>query len=192
MNALLTLDYRLFEHINSWTKLGGFFDWLAVFVARDMIVAIVALLIVYGILARDKFMTRKSLVVAFLSFVLARGLLVEIIRLYVLRNRPFISHTVVQLLTKGSEPSFPSGHMAAMVAIATAIWFYHPRVGYWLFAASFLIGLARIIVGVHYPVDIIGGILVGWLSAWAVQKWVAPHINEIVRVVSHRVDKIFF
>jgi membrane-associated phospholipid phosphatase len=64
--------------------------------------------------------------------------------------------------------SFPSGHAAAAFALA-GVWVMSVRghaVRLALLALAFLVGLSRVMVGVHWPVDILGGMLGGWLGAW--------------------------
>lgn len=69
--------------------------------------------------------------------------------------------------------SFPSGHTTTSFAIAFMLWLLcvnkeSPR---WLvpsvFAWAFLVGLSRIAAGMHYPLDILGGILMGAFGAGA-------------------------
>lgn len=65
--------------------------------------------------------------------------------------------------------SFPSGHAAAAFALA-GIWIMTLRghlVRLALLALASLVALSRVMVGVHWPTDVLGGILGGWLSAWA-------------------------
>jgi membrane-associated phospholipid phosphatase len=65
--------------------------------------------------------------------------------------------------------SFPSGHAAAIFAIA-GIWIMSmPRrsaMRALLLALAVLVSLSRVMVGVHWPVDILWGMLGGWLGAW--------------------------
>ncbi len=77
--------------------------------------------------------------------------------------------------------SFPSGHAAAAFALA-GIWVMgmrgrRPWRGLLLVPAS-LVGLSRIMVGVHWPLDVLWGMLGGWLGAWcglALQaRWHGP------------------
>ena len=56
-----------------------------------------------------------------------------------------------------------------LLALATAVCFYNKKLGYWFLGASILMGLARIFAGVHYPVDVLAGAVIGALAAWAVQ-----------------------
>jgi membrane-associated phospholipid phosphatase len=64
--------------------------------------------------------------------------------------------------------SFPSGHSAAVFALATIIIFFVTDVrvrSFVVFAAS-LIALSRVAVGVHWPMDILAGMFFGWLGAY--------------------------
>jgi len=64
-----------------------------------------------------------------------------------------------------SSYSFPSGHTIFIFALATAVYFFHKKLGYFLYFSGLLIGLARISGGVHYPSDILGGIILGSLTS---------------------------
>lgn len=65
--------------------------------------------------------------------------------------------------------SFPSGHAAAIFAIC-GIWIMGTARHYLLRASllvlAVLVSLSRVMVGVHWPLDLLGGMLGGWLSAW--------------------------
>lgn len=65
--------------------------------------------------------------------------------------------------------SFPSGHSAAIFAL-TGIWVMtlsrHYLLRVLLLLVAVLVSLSRVMVGVHWPVDLLGGMLLGWLSAW--------------------------
>jgi membrane-associated phospholipid phosphatase len=66
--------------------------------------------------------------------------------------------------------SFPSGHAAAIFAI-TGIWIMalpgKTLVRVALLALATLVSLSRVMVGVHWPMDILWGMIGGWLGAWA-------------------------
>jgi undecaprenyl-diphosphatase len=81
--------------------------------------------------------------------------------------RPYVSLVGVEsLLTPGDDGSFPSGHTTAFIALAFSFYFFgYKRMGKILLLGALLIGIARIMAGVHYPIDILGGAVLGFLVA---------------------------
>lgn len=60
-------------------------------------------------------------------------------------------------------PGFPSGHVALATAIGLTLWHYLPKKYRYIAPLMILsVGLSRIFLGVHAPVDIIGGFAIGW------------------------------
>lgn len=83
----------------------------------------------------------------------------------VARTRPFDVNTGVQLLiAKPHDFSFPSGHTAASFASVTVL--YMGKVKYWYLALilAAVIAFSRLYLYVHFPTDVLGGIVVGVLS----------------------------
>jgi len=66
--------------------------------------------------------------------------------------------------------SFPSSHTAAAFAISTIIFFYEKRLGIFSYAISILIGLARVLGGVHYTADVLVGGFLGLIIGNLVYK----------------------
>jgi undecaprenyl-diphosphatase len=64
-------------------------------------------------------------------------------------------------VTMPGSPSFPSGHAASASAFATAVATAWPEAGIPLSAAALLVAYSRVHTGVHYPVDVIAGDVVG-------------------------------
>lgn len=63
--------------------------------------------------------------------------------------------------------SFPSGHTNASFASAADLTLVFGKKGAWSYILAAAIALSRLYVGVHYPTDILGGIIVGTLAAFA-------------------------
>lgn len=76
--------------------------------------------------------------------------------------RPFVTLDITPLVSSaGAYSSFPSGHVLFFATIATVMWFYHKGVSVLLFLSAILIGLARIAAGIHWPFDVLGGLIIG-------------------------------
>lgn len=89
----------------------------------------------------------------------------NIIKNIVQRPRPFVTFTDLQILIPTpSEFSFPSGHTSSSFAAAGVFYSNLPKkFGVPAVILAGLIGLSRLYVGVHYPTDVIAGIIMGIL-----------------------------
>ena len=79
------------------------------------------------------------------------------IKLAVDRPRPRLEH----LVRVPTDPSFPSGHAATSFAGATLLSWLAPRLAPWLALLAVAISYSRLYVGVHYPLDVLGGAALG-------------------------------
>lgn len=85
--------------------------------------------------------------------------------------RPFeINGNMPLTLTVPGDGAFPSAHTAAAFALATTMWLHRKREGIFFVVAAFLIGAARVWSNVHFPLDIIGGAILGILVALAIDR----------------------
>ena len=95
---------------------------------------------------------------------------VKILKILFHTLRPFEIFPQVQALFLETGYAFPSGHTAVASAIAFVIFFTHKKVGYIFMFFALLIGLARVIAGVHFPIDILGGFILGAGVAYFVKN----------------------
>ena len=79
------------------------------------------------------------------------------------RVRPYEVIEGLKLIGKrATDPSFPSGHTAASIASAVALCrFLKKRYSIPLLALALLIGFSRLYIGIHYPTDVLTGLLDG-------------------------------
>jgi membrane-associated phospholipid phosphatase len=66
--------------------------------------------------------------------------------------------------------SFPSGHSTTAIALAFVVGFLRPRLFPLFFAIGVIVSLSRVPVGMHYPTDVFGGLVVGTLGAYLVRN----------------------
>ena len=112
--------------------------------------------------------TRKSGAVMVVALVVDVLLCNIVLKNLVARTRPYDVNTGVHLLVaKLHDYSFPSGHTAASFASVTALYLAGEK-KLWKFALvlACLIAISRLYLYVHYPTDVLGGILFGVISGY--------------------------
>lgn len=78
------------------------------------------------------------------------------------RIRPFNAHLEVEnMVYPLDEFSFPSGHTSAAFMVAMILTHFSPFLAIPIFLFATLVGISRIYLGVHYPSDILGGMIYG-------------------------------
>lgn len=95
-----------------------------------------------------------------------------VISLFYYHSRPFVDNLGTQLVAHAPDSSFPSDHTTFIFSIAVMLVFNKSSrtIGCVLLILSFISGLSRVFVGVHFPLDILGAILVAVFSSVAVYK----------------------
>lgn len=95
------------------------------------------------------------------------------------RPRPFVLGLGFLHLPHGPSPSFPSSHATAYSAVAFSFLLMagHRAFGAVLLVLAGFVAVARIIVGVHYPMDVFFGVVLGGLAAMAAH-WVVARAGR--------------
>lgn len=83
--------------------------------------------------------------------------------------------------TDKTSPARPSGHTATGAFIAGSLFYlYRDRLGicFLLVAGAFLVGLSRIAIGVHWPLDIFLGGAIGWITGYLGYAWLTGKMRS--------------
>jgi len=168
-NQYMNLDESILFFLNNLAGHSRVFDILVVFLADYLqyILGLLFLLLVYR--SRERFLLFRESVI---SGVVARLIIVPFIRLLYHRPRPFLVYNLNLLIAETGRYSFPSGHSALFFALASAIYFYDKKWGVGFFAAAIFMNISRVIAGIHYPSDILGGLVVGVAVAYITHYFV--------------------
>ncbi len=70
------------------------------------------------------------------------------------RERPFVALGIERLVEHEDDASFPSMHALSAFVIAMSVWYLSPALGSGLLVLAGVTGMSRVMVGVHYPLDI--------------------------------------
>ncbi len=113
------------------------------------------------------------------------GLSVFILNMFYFRPRPFVDLDVNLLFYRPTDSSFPANSAAAAFGIAFGIWGVNRRIGRFAILVAGLYGLARVYVGVHYPLDILGGAAIAAAAAFVmfrVSELAMPVLAGIIKM----------
>ncbi|MBE0646519.1 MAG: phosphatase PAP2 family protein [Bacteroidales bacterium] len=108
------------------------------------------------------------------------GLITFAVKNTVKRTRPFKAHESIEKLTLGGGTSFPSGHTTEAFAVAATVALLYRRRSVQIPAIlwAILVAYSRMALGVHYPGDVLGGLVFGVILAYGVndgfRRWVNP------------------
>ena len=184
----MSLDIQLFRLINNLAGHNAYLDGLArLFVNEYFLTTIMSLiLIVFWFEGQDRDQrerNQRAILHVLITLVVA-NIVLKLCNLAYFRLRPFVDHEVNLLFYHPTDSSFPSNPATVGFSVAAAIWLYNRRLGALLLVLATLFGLSRIYCGVHYPLDVIAGALLGALSAYVVVRkgrFIDPLISLIVR-----------
>ncbi len=165
---ILDLDQYLFYLINQLTLSWEWLDIFGIFCAQYLGYFIWSILLILLVLKFKNYW--KVIFEAVATAVVSRFLITGTIRLIMPRLRPFNDPTAKILVDKMSESSFPSGHASFYFALSTIIYLYNKKLGILFYILSVFIVAGRVFVGIHWPSDILAGIVVALFSSWLVHK----------------------
>ena len=194
MEAILTY---IMEHVTSFDRsilralyavmnsdpMGGFMDTVMpkITILGDNGYFWIALAVILLIPKKTRRTGTAMLVAMLLGLIFCNGLIKHL----VMRPRPYDTwgfplqrdHLLIPAL---NDYSFPSGHTTSSVAAATAIFKDHSVWGFAAFLLALLIAFSRLYLGVHYPSDVFGGLILGFLMGlWG---------SSITKTVGDRMD----
>lgn len=143
-----------------------FLDWLMLFFTHLGDKGIIWIVIIACLLVNKR--TRKIGVIMSVSMVINLVVCNLFLKNIFLRSRPFTYNpNITLLIPKPLDYSFPSGHTSASFACIMCLYLAKDKK---LFFMSLIIGVliafSRMYLYVHFPTDIIGGIVVGIFSAY--------------------------
>lgn len=84
--------------------------------------------------------------------------------------RPFVVGHFTPYFSHGNDNGFPSDHTLLTSFLAFVVMKYNRTAGYWLLLVAVLVGLSRVVAGVHHLVDIAGSIIFSALAVYVVDR----------------------
>lgn len=168
-------DIALFHLLNNLAGQSPALDWVVrAFVNDYAIPTFLALMIGglwwSGLTEEERRRNQRGVLFAIIGLVIANSLM-RWLQLFYFRPRPFATETVKLLFYRPSVSSFPSVPVATMFCYVTGIWSANRRAAIIMLAFAAAFAIARVIAGVHYPSDILGGALLGIAATWLPMRY---------------------
>lgn len=163
---MIKVNYWLFQLINQLADRYDWIDDIMEFCAQDIVFAMIAILGIQWF--TEKKQNQKAVFFAVLSACAAMLIGSLVISPAVRHPRPFVTHQVHQLVAHAADYSFPSDHAMLAFSIAFSVLLVKRGTGLFLLVLAFVTGFSRVYVGVHYPADIAGSVVLSAVAAIAV------------------------
>jgi len=171
MNSLMGWDIEILRWVqtNRIEAFDSFFYWISF---TTTFISIAILLVLGIIVFTKKEIDIKPKFKALLIIFLGSGLVSLILKYAFARPRPFLKYPDIVKLSEGGSYSFPSGHTTEAFAMALGMIWLFPKRAYCLPALcwAFLVAYSRIVLGVHYPTDILFAIGVAATITFSIKK----------------------
>lgn len=161
------MNEQIFHFLNGFAGQYWFFDKAVVFFAQEFPLLLLGGILVFLVMHKDKKKGARDLAVVVTAAIVAWATAL-LVKYFYSSPRPSIFLDTHVLFFLDDSQSFPSGHATFFSALAAALYFYHKQIAFWYAIGAFLIGLARIIGGVHWPIDILAGYIIGGIIGAAV------------------------
>jgi undecaprenyl-diphosphatase len=170
----MPLDFSIFESLNDLALRHDRVEDILRFIALNAQFAFIAVLVVL-FFGRDRWRSLsgpRAVALAGVSAIVALGV-AHVIGSIWDRPRPYEAHpgNAHLFLSPSPDPSFPSDHATAAFALAVAVFMYRRSAGWLLLGMAALVSVARVATGTHYPSDVLGGALLGALTALALYSF---------------------
>lgn len=188
MNSFDLFGYHLINHLAGHHPV---LDNLMAFFAQYALKLYVGLFILaWFTLPKSDSERRHALVIAGFSGALALAFN-ALIGLYIFRPRPFVAlpkGTFTQLIPHSFDTSFPSDHTSGSFGFAAGSWKTASFWVRWSFTIlAILVAFARIYTGVHWPTDVLAGIVIGIVSSQIIRL-----INPLFKPLTNLSLRIFY
>lgn len=177
MNTVLALDQTIFLSINHLTH-AAFATGIAQFLSGIGSAGIVWFVIAGILFLYEEEKDHRFFIPIITAGILSWTLVEDVLKVLIHRPRPTAAMGAWIFSPKLTDASFPSGHATIAWAMAIVLAHYEPRLKWWFYTLAIAICFSRIYLGVHYPLDVLGGALLGWGLARAALLTVPSYIRK--------------
>lgn len=183
------MDQALFQFINGLAGRIPLLDSGMRLLVNDYFVPTTLFLLLFcfwfeGRTMADRESNQRAVIRVIAAFLVANAI-VKACNLLYFRPRPFSTQEVHLLLYRPSDSSLPSNPAAIGFTFAAVIWQRNRNLGAVMGLLASLFAMARVYCGVHYPLDVVSGALVGVFAAY-----LTPRAERLLSPLSTLIIKL--
>lgn len=181
------MNMYFFRLINNLAYKNGLLDQIMIFFSKYvpyLFMAMIIAVFIAGVVNKSSEYRKiavSTIAVSALNLVIA-GILASIF--YV--NRPFVHNKVNLLFSHVQDASFPSDHATGTMGIALGLGRYSKILSKVLTILSVIVGISRVYVGHHYPLDVIGGFALAYGTSYLYNTKVISVVNKLYNKVENK------
>ncbi|HDR7871503.1 TPA: undecaprenyl-diphosphatase [Bacillus wiedmannii] len=166
------MNYTVFQWINNLAGTSALLDKAMIAITNSAAyVAILFMFILWFHNGKKENAIKKQYTVLYTTLSVIIALLVNVvIHAVYYHPRPFVSHDVHQLVPHAADSSFVSDHSVLVFSIAFVFLLRGEKLKYIALIWAVLVGISRMYVGVHYPLDILGAAFLTFITSGLVMQ----------------------
>ena len=183
IDTIVEIDKQIMVFFNK-TISNPIFDFIMPIITNQNFLVFSGLILIGYLAYYGEKRGRITIVILLIAASFSDAICFQVIKPWVGRIRP--SHEFYDyinlLVSKGGKYSFPSNHAANSFVFATVLSYFYEKNKTFLYILASAIAFSRVYVGVHYPLDIIFGSIIGYIISWMVlSMWVIIKMRELKR-----------
>lgn len=175
------INNDVFRMINSLGNEFQFINFPMIIIAKYTVIFLAIFVIIFWFTKNKE--NKIMIISAGVAFILAE-IMGKFAGLMHFNHQPFaVLSNTNQLIEKTIDNSFPSDHTILFFSFCMSFWLF--KKGRWLFwiLLAILVGVSRIWVGVHYPLDVLVGAFIGIISA-VLTYLTVPRLTFITTIIT--------
>jgi undecaprenyl-diphosphatase len=180
------MNMEFFRLINNLAGQNSVLDKIMVFFSKDVpyiFMAVIAIVFILGVAQKNA--DYRKIAVSTFVFTAINLLLGFIIGGIYYEKRPFVNNKVNLLYPHVEDASFPSDHATGTMSIALGLGKYNKLLSLILTAMSVIVGVSRVYVGHHYPMDIIGAYIMVWATSYIYNLKLRSKVESLYEVIEN-------
>jgi membrane-associated phospholipid phosphatase len=144
-------------------------------------IAVLLMVLITSIVKRSKSIRKQFILLA--SVLILVAIISQGLKIFVYRARPFTTYPFIEKLSDGGGSSFPSGHTmeAFAMAVTLSLFFRKKKFVIPVYLWAMLVAYSRMALGVHYPSDVLAGVIIGIFIGWSV-PWIFSRFTSTGKI----------